>query len=207
MRKAAYSTTRVYGDWVCTSPELAVTVKLYVPVVVPGVGEAPLPALQRVSAMAARAKLQISVAQTRARQRRVRGPEGLRVGCTGITIHRQGNGTTAQGGTCIQKCDRSSGPDSRVAGWTFAVRPTLLPTAMTAGLAVTLVVAAICAGATQENAIIVNSKTGKRSNRRIKPHPKATFRLKCLNSGGKTTKYLEHMPVLDSRHQHPWLRR
>jgi hypothetical protein len=78
---------------------------------------------------------------------------------------------------------------------------------MTAGLAVTLVVAAICTGATQENAIIVNSKTGKRSNRRIKPHPKASFRLKCLNSGGKTTKYLEHMPVLDSRHQHPWLRR
>ena len=70
-----------------------------------------------------------------------------------MTIHRQGNGTTAQGGTCIQKCDLSSGPDSRVAGWTFAVRPTLLPTAMTAGLAVTLVVAAICTGATQENAI------------------------------------------------------
>jgi hypothetical protein len=43
---------------------------------------------------------------------------------------------------------------------------------MTAGLAVTLVVAAICTGATQENAIIVNSKTGKRSNHKASPQGK-----------------------------------
>jgi hypothetical protein len=39
-------------------PELAVTVKLYVPVVVSGLGEAPLPALQPVSPMATKANVQ-----------------------------------------------------------------------------------------------------------------------------------------------------
>jgi hypothetical protein len=75
----------------------------------------PQPALQLVSPRAVlnSVAVQIPYQFTSIRQCRVRCSKGLGKGRTRIAVRRQGDGTTAQGSSPIQKCDCAGGPDSR----------------------------------------------------------------------------------------------